>query len=117
DGPLARTGLILGNLGFPSRGLAAYAERVWLADRPELLAALPAVRGVDARSRFCSGLPARTAARALGLGGGAVAVEAACASALYAVKLACDRLHDGTADVMLAGAVSGCDGLIIHLGF
>src|SRR5438067_274662 len=30
DGPLARTGLILGNLGFPSRGLAAYAERVWL---------------------------------------------------------------------------------------
>ena len=68
DGAGARTGLVLGNLGFPSRGLAAYAERVWLADRPELLAMLPPVRGVDARSRFCSGLPARTAARALGLG-------------------------------------------------
>jgi acyl transferase domain-containing protein/3-hydroxymyristoyl/3-hydroxydecanoyl-(acyl carrier protein) dehydratase len=116
-GPLTRAGLVLGNLGFPSRGLAAYAERIWLADRPDLLAALPEVRGVDARSRFCAGLPAHTAARALGLGGGAVTVEAACASALYAVKLACDKLHDGAADLMLAGAVSGCDGLIINLGF
>ena len=117
DGASPRTGLVLGNLGFPSRGLAAYAERIWLADRPELLATLPAVRGVDARSRFCSGLPARTAARALGLGAGALALEAACASGLYAIKIACDRLYDGTADVMLAGAVSGCDGLIINLGF
>ncbi len=117
DGSLARAGLILGNLGFPSRGLAAYAERIWLADHPDLLATLPHVSGVDARSRFCSGLPAHTAARALGLGAGAAAVEAACASALYAVKIACDRLHDGTADLMLAGAVSGCDGLIITLGF
>jgi len=114
---LDRAGLILGNLGFPSRGLAAYAERVWLADRPDLLATLPAVQGVDARSRFCSGLPAHDAARALGLGAGAIALDAACASALYAIKLACDRLHDGAADLMLAGAVSGCDGLIINLGF
>ncbi len=117
DGPLPTAGLILGNLGFPSRGLAAYAERVWLAGHPGLLATLPEAPGVDARARFCSGLPAHTAARALGLGGGALAVEAACASALYAIKLACDRLHDATADLMLAGAVSGCDGLIIHHGF
>jgi len=116
-GLLTRAGLVLGNLGFPSRGLAAYAERVWLADRPDLLATLPAVRDVDARSRFCSGLPAHTAARALGLGAGAFALDAACASALYAIKLACDRLHDRSADLMLAGAVSGCDGLVIDLGF
>lgn len=118
DARLARTGLILGNLGYPSRSLAAYAERVWLADRPELLAALPAAaRKVDADSRFCSGIWAHAAARALGLGAGSMALDAACASALYAVKIACDRLHDGTADLMLAGAVSGCDGLIIDLGF
>lgn len=117
DESLPRAGLVLGNLGFPSRGLAAYAERIWLADHPDLLAALPRVSAVDARSRFCAGLPAHTAAAALGLGGGAFAVEAACASALYAVKIACDRLHDRTADLMLAGAVSGCDGLIIDLGF
>ncbi|HEX5118835.1 MAG TPA: beta-ketoacyl synthase N-terminal-like domain-containing protein [Pseudonocardiaceae bacterium] len=117
DGPQPRAGLILGSLGFPSRGLAAYAERVWLADRPDLRATIPEPPGITARSRFCSGLPAHTVAQALGLGGGAVTVEAACASALYAVKIACDRLHDGTTDLMLAGAVSGCDGLIINLGF
>jgi acyl transferase domain-containing protein len=117
DGPLSRAGLILGNLGFPSRGLAGYAARVWLGDHPDLLAALPETSTVDARKRFCAGLPAHLAARALGLGAGAMAVEAACASALYAIKIACDRLHDGAADLMLAGAVSGCDGLTIQLGF
>ena len=113
----ARSGLVLGNLGYPSRSLAAYAERIWLADRPDLLDMRPGVPGVDARSRFCSGFWAHTAARALGLGGGSLALDAACASGLYAAKIACDRLHDRTADVMLAGAVSGCDGLIIDLGF
>jgi acyl transferase domain-containing protein/3-hydroxymyristoyl/3-hydroxydecanoyl-(acyl carrier protein) dehydratase len=113
----ARAGLILGNLGYPSRSLASYAERIWLAGRPDLLAVLPEARGLDGRSRFCSGLWAHTAARALGLGAGSLALDAACASALYAIKIACDRLHDGAADLMLAGAVSGCDGLIIDLGF
>jgi acyl transferase domain-containing protein/3-hydroxymyristoyl/3-hydroxydecanoyl-(acyl carrier protein) dehydratase len=114
----ARTGLILGNLGYPSRSLAAYAERIWLADYPDLRAALPDVpSAADARARFCSGMWAHTAASALGLQGGSLALDAACASALYAAKIACDRLHDGTADLMLAGAVSGCDGLIINSGF
>lgn len=114
----ARTGLVLGNLGYPSRSLAAYAERIWLSDHPDLLAALPDVPGsTDPRSRFCSGLWAHTAANALGLDGGSLALDAACASALYAIKIACDRLHDDTADLMLAGAVSGCDGLIIDSGF
>jgi acyl transferase domain-containing protein/3-hydroxymyristoyl/3-hydroxydecanoyl-(acyl carrier protein) dehydratase len=114
----ARTGLILGNLGYPSRSLAAYAERIWLAGRPDLRAAFPEVpSAADPRARFCSGMWAHTAANALGLRGGSLALDAACASALYAVKIACDRLHDGTADLMLAGAVSGCDGLIIDSGF
>src|SRR4051794_36698944 len=60
---------------------------------------------------------AHTAANALGVAGGSLALDAACASALYAMKIACDRLHDGTADLMLAGAVSGCDGLVIYSGF
>ena len=103
----ARSGLILGNLGYPSRSLAAYAEGVWL-DGPG---------ASDPRARFCSGLWAHTAANDLGLLGGSLALDAACASALYAIKIACDRLHDGSADLMLAGAVSGCDGLIIDAGF
>ena len=50
-----------------------------------------------------SGLPALLA-RALHLDMGAFALDAACASSLYAIRLACDALHDGRADLMLAGA-------------
>ncbi len=44
-------------------------------------------------------------------------LDAACASSLYAVKLACDYLLSGKADMMLAGAVSAADPLFIHVGF
>ncbi|MEU8528853.1 beta-ketoacyl synthase N-terminal-like domain-containing protein, partial [Streptomyces sp. NPDC048629] len=115
----ARTGLVLGNLSFPSAGLSAYAERVWLDLLPDSVRRLAAVTDTrpDPRNRFSSGLPAHFAARALELGAGAFALDAACASSLYAIKLACDRLHDGTADLMLAGAVNCPDDLFIHLGF
>ena len=111
---LERAGLVLGNLSFPTSSLSKLAESVWLEGS--------AVRGPqgprpDPLNRFMSGLPAQLAARALGLGGDAFALDAACASSLYAIKLACDRLHDGTADLMLAGAVNRADDLFIHVGF
>ncbi|MFJ8751508.1 beta-ketoacyl synthase N-terminal-like domain-containing protein [Streptomyces sp. NPDC102441] len=120
-GPLPRGGLVLGNLSYPTPAGAAFAEHVWLsAQRPPLRdALLTGERRArpDARNRFSSGLPARLAARALGLGAGAWALDAACASSLYAIKLACDRLHDGTADLMVAGGVSRPDPLYLHVGF
>lgn len=119
-GPLPRGGLVLGNLSYPTPAGAAFAEHVWLsAQQPPLRDALLAGTGArpDARNRFSSGLPARLAADALGLGAGAWSLDAACASSLYAIKLACDRLHDGTADLMVAGAVSRPDPLYLHVGF
>ncbi len=104
---LSRTGLVLGNLSYPSESLSRLAEEIWSAGRS----------GVDPRNRFVSGLPALLTARALGLGGGAFALDAACASSLYAIRQACDRLHDGSADLMLAGAVNAADGLFLHVGF
>ena len=106
-GPSDSTGLVLGNLSFPSVAAARFAESVWLGRSPR----------PDARNRFNSGLPAHLTAQALGLGGGAFALDAACASSLYAIKLACDRLHDRTADRMVAGAVNQADDLFIHVGF
>ncbi|MFH9821317.1 beta-ketoacyl synthase N-terminal-like domain-containing protein [Streptomyces sp. NPDC017230] len=121
QGPRERTGLVLGNLAYPTGAGAAYAEHVWLSEqephvRDALLTGTRRVRP-DARNRFSSGLPAHLAAKALGLGAGAFALDAACASSLYAIKLACDRLHDGTADLMLAGAVNRVDNLFLHVGF
>ncbi|MFF9126394.1 beta-ketoacyl synthase N-terminal-like domain-containing protein [Streptomyces sp. NPDC014889] len=121
EGPLPRAGLVLGNLSYPTPSGAAFAEHVWLsAQRPPLHEALLTAERrerPDARNRFSSGLPALLAARALGLGAGAWSLDAACASSLYAIKLACDRLHDGTADLMVAGAVSRADPLYLHVGF
>ncbi|MEM6705759.1 MAG: beta-ketoacyl synthase N-terminal-like domain-containing protein, partial [Acidobacteriota bacterium] len=105
-----RCGAIFGNLSFPSLGMARYAESVWLGDVLD-------VAPVDPRNRFSSGLPALLLERALRLGRGACALDAACASSLYAIKLACDRLHDGDADLMLAGATNCADDLFIHIGF
>ena len=107
EGPSKTTGLVLGNLSFPSASQARYAESVWLGKSPR----------PHPKNRFNSGLPAHLTARALGLGGGSFALDAACASSLYAIKLACDRLHDRTAEVMVAGAVNQADDLFIHVGF
>ncbi len=105
-----RCGAVFGNLSFPSAGMAEFAQAIHLDDHAR-------ARSADARNRFMSGLPALMLERALGLGAGAMALDAACASSLYAIKLACDRLHDGDADVMLAGAVNCADDLFIHQGF
>jgi acyl transferase domain-containing protein/3-hydroxymyristoyl/3-hydroxydecanoyl-(acyl carrier protein) dehydratase len=101
-----RVGLVLGNLGYPSRSMARLAESLWLGTSPP-----------DKRNRFCFGLPAQLAARALKLGIGAYSIDAACASSLYAIKLACDQLHDRRADLMVAGGVNRADDLFLHAGF
>ena len=110
----SRSGAIFGNLSFPSASMAAFVEAA-LTDRSDQMGI--EIDRASARDRFTSGLPALLLERALGLGTGAFALDAACASSLYAIKLACDRLHDGNADLMLAGAVNAADDLFIHNGF
>ena len=105
DGPVV--GAVVGNLSFPSRSMAAFADEVWRGGAGH----------VDPRNRFSSGLPALLLRRALGLRGGSFAIDAACASALYAIGDACERLAGREVDVMLAGAVNAADDLFIHAGF
>ncbi|MEM6795807.1 MAG: polyketide synthase, partial [Acidobacteriota bacterium] len=109
DGGAARprTAAIFGNLSFPSREMNAFSESVWFGDRPR----------PHAFNRFTSSGPATLLAEALRLGGGAWCLDAACASSLVAIKLACDRLHLGEVDRVLAGAVNRTDDLFIHVGF
>jgi PfaB family protein len=61
--------------------------------------------------------PASLLARGLGLGGGSYTLDAACASSLYAVKLACDDLQSFRSDAMLAGGVSRPESLYTQVGF
>ncbi len=122
EAPHLDAGLIIGNLSYPSSAMSAFAESIWLDAQPKefmagMARSLAKVSKPHAINRFMSGLPAHIAAQALGLRKGAFALDAACASSLFAVRLACDRLHDRKADLMLAGGVQGSDDLIIHIGF
>ncbi|MEU9408887.1 beta-ketoacyl synthase N-terminal-like domain-containing protein [Streptomyces sp. NPDC048281] len=117
-----RTGLVMGNLSLPTDGMVTYAEHTWFASQPRRIrdavrCADPVPRDPTAANRFSSAMPAHLTATALGLQAGAFALDAACASSLFAVKLACDRLHDRTADLMVAGAVNRVDDLIGHISF
>ncbi len=117
-----KTGAIFGNLSYPSHSLNQFSESIWLEGQgKDALAGkaweLAERLRTDPINRFMSGLPAHILARALELEAGAFALDAACASSLYAMKLACDQLHDRRADLMLAGGVNRADDLIIHIGF
>ena len=101
-----RAGLIVGNLSYPTTLGTAFVESVWTGEGD-----------VDPRNRFSSGLPVHLVAEAMHMAGPVFALDAACASSLYAIKLACDALHDGEADAMLAGGVNGADDVFLHLGF
>lgn len=111
DALRGRAGLVLGNLSYPPLAAGLFAESTWIARQGDALlgglaAAIAGVPSVDPRNRFSSGLPAHLAAAALGLGGRAFSIDAACASGLYALRLACRALARGDADLMLAGAVT-----------
>ncbi|MEV0981366.1 beta-ketoacyl synthase N-terminal-like domain-containing protein [Streptomyces sp. NPDC049915] len=128
---LDRTALILGNYSFPtptsgriSIPLAreAVLEGLRRAGLP-VPAGLPEgaplvdtelLRGEHLR---VSGSPAAVTAAALGLGGPRYALDAACSSALYALKLACAHLATGQVDLVLAGGVCAPDPTLIHLSF
>lgn len=98
-------GAIYGNLGFPSQKMAEFAAERWRGEKT-----------TDARNRYMAGGVASLLREALSLGD-AYSLDAACASSLYAIKLACDELNDGRRDVMLAGAVQAADDLFLHVGF
>ncbi|BDV42215.1 hypothetical protein GURASL_11380 [Geotalea uraniireducens] len=114
----ARIGVIIGNLALPSE-TSAGLTRQWLGRTFEerLFGRSAAAPAVDPLNRYVAGLPAGLLAEALGLGGGSCTLDAACASSLYAIKLAADELLAGRADAMLTGGLSRPDPLYTQMGF
>jgi acyl transferase domain-containing protein len=103
---LQQCGVIMGNLSYPTLELSTYAQSVWCQKPTE-----------NPHHRFMSGYPVMTMAHYLGLQKNAYALDAACASSLYAIKLACDELHSQRAHMMLAGGINCADDLYLHMGF
>ncbi|WP_127959541.1 beta-ketoacyl synthase N-terminal-like domain-containing protein [Serratia microhaemolytica] len=125
---LARTGLLIGNIGMPTHS----SKQLMSAFYHQLLT--PYLQQLLGRSDFCFVSPwqqkslsdlnlltnshnATVAALALGLQGPSYALDAACASALYAIKMASEYLIDGKADMMLTGAVCHADHIYLDHGF
>lgn len=134
---LERTGVIMGTLSFPTARsndlfLPLYHSAVEKALQTKLekqdfsLRPFNYPHNQDAAHTFTQTTTAngsaahnssKIVADALGLGSAQISLDAACASSVYSLKLACDYLSTGKADMMLAGAVSGADPFFINMGF
>ncbi len=120
-----RTQIILGQLLLPTESTSAMAEAIIgdtleesvlgkgnLEDRRPR--GVPTCHPLD---RHDASLPATALRAALGLRSGAWTLDAACASALYAVARACEDLLAFRCDQVLAGGVSRPDALFTQMGF
>jgi 3-oxoacyl-(acyl-carrier-protein) synthase/3-hydroxymyristoyl/3-hydroxydecanoyl-(acyl carrier protein) dehydratase len=114
-----RVGAIFGNIVLPTETAAALAETILIPTFADQLGLdePPRLADVEPLNRQAAGLPARLLARALGLGGTAFTLDAACASSLFAIKLAVEELRRGRAEAMLAGGVCRSDCCYTQMGF
>ncbi|APW63092.1 beta-ketoacyl synthase N-terminal-like domain-containing protein [Paludisphaera borealis] len=114
----SRVGVIFGNIVLPTETTSSLTRETLGRTIEDALGVPPSGPSNDEPyNAFPAGLPASLVARALGFGGPAFTLDAACASSLYALKLACDELTTGRVDAMLAGGVSRPDALYTQMGF
>ncbi len=113
-----RTGVIFGNIVLPTDAASAMALATLGRSFAERLGEIgPEPEATEPFNRYVAGYPAGLVAHALNLRGGSYTLDAACASSLYALKLACTELVSGRADAMLAGGLSRPSALYTQMGF
>ncbi len=125
----ARVGVIIGNIALPTDSSSKIAREILgqtfdEATGSRTSSGLAPGQGpgrapgrAHPLNRYVTGLPAGVMAKALRLGGGSYTLDAACASSLYALKLASDELNSGRSDAMVAGGLSRTDCLYTQMGF
>ncbi len=119
-----RCGVLLGQIVLPTPSLSAWSDELlakatlaaWGQDQGQNQDRIEQTT-FNPLNRHVAGLPAGLLAAVLELGGGASCLDAACASSLYALKLALDELRDGRRDAMLVGGLSCPDSLYTQMGF
>ncbi|MDQ1331766.1 MAG: hypothetical protein QG578_2034, partial [Thermodesulfobacteriota bacterium] len=118
-----RTGVALAAIALPTDASSLLAKKIigrsYRAkfDGSRIVSGIKPLSQEAALSACVTSLPASILAKGLGLSGGSFTLDAACASSIYAVKLACDELTSYRADAMLAGGVSRPDCLYTQVGF
>ncbi|HAW55282.1 MAG TPA: beta-ketoacyl synthase, partial [Hyphomonas sp.] len=99
-------GVFVANLSYPSAAHADYAARHWAGQALS-----------EPLATFNASLPPQLIAQTLGLSGPAFSLDAACASSLYALEIACRRLQSQAIDCAVVVGVNAADNLILHIGF
>ena len=107
----ARTGVVLAAIALPTPGASRLTHDLFLASNP----AMPS--SYRAWGAGMLSAPASILARVFGLTGGSFTLDAACASSLFSIKLACEQLLSGKVDAMVAGGVSRPQSLYTQVGF
>ncbi len=108
-----RTGVILAAIALPTDASSQLSRQIICNCKKDDKRILPK----DFSSAGVVSLPAAILARAMGFEGGSFTLDAACASSLYSIKLACEHLHLKKADIMVAGGVCRPDSLYTQIGF
>ena len=121
---LKKCGVILGNLSFPTSTSHQFMSSVYTQTTEAAVQNLLNDKNFKIKNNkqhtqndLLDYTPSQMVTKALGLGANHYTLDAACATSLYAIKLACDELVTGKSDMMLAGAVCASDQLFIHMGF
>ncbi|MCD6223903.1 MAG: polyketide synthase, partial [Deltaproteobacteria bacterium] len=117
------TGVILAAIALPTDATSLITRKILGKSFENKLFGDIATESLDSISAYeavnagVTSLPGAILAEAFGLGGGTMTLDAACASSIYAVKLACDKLNMHRADMMIAGGVSRPESLYTQIGF
>ncbi|VTS03696.1 beta-ketoacyl synthase N-terminal-like domain-containing protein [Tuwongella immobilis] len=111
-----KTGIIVGNIALPTDRISEWTREVLRSHLPAYSGFAPN-QPINPLNRYVAGLPAMMLAQTLRIQGPVWTLDAACASSLYSVKLACDWLLSGQVDAMICGGMSRPDCLYTQMGF
>ena len=118
---LSRVPVIMANIVLPTDSISNITRNLYMQIlKAESEHRTPSVEELfkdNPYNRYSAELPAGLLAAGLGLGGGCYTLDAACASSLYAIKLACEELRSGRADAVLTGGASRPSSQFTQMGF
>ena len=114
---LERAGVVMANIALPTDGARDWSAATFGRSANARLGRRQSSQSPDPLDRYVTSMPVGLLAQTLGLGGTAFSLDAACASSLYAIALACDELRAGRLDAVIAGGASRPDCLYTSVGF
>lgn len=116
-----KTGAILSAIALPTEGASRFSTQIlhslMEASIFDESISPPDFSVAQLLSAKVTGLPSALVCKALGLESTSYTIDAACASSIYTLYLACLELQSHRADMMLSGGVSRPDCLYTQVGF